>query len=277
MLYFLEEFFDIEDYSCADSKWFPIFEAAKLVIRIIQIAVPFALVIWGSLDWFKALIAHDEKEMRIKRKPFIKRVVAALIVMVLPWIVELISSELSGKAEFWTCYTEAKPRIDFKNWDNYSEFWDDDTTMNTITITGGMSNGFDEINQNLQNAVQNGKKAIQEANPNKLHCDQYSYQTCPTVDDYGAACIPDDNNGNLKCTYNKNAKSCRDCKYTCPKLDDYEKPCIPDDKNGQSTPGCKENPNPKSCEDLSTGGVSACTTDDFGNSCFWNGSSCNPK
>ena len=97
----------------------PVFDAALFVVRIIQIAVPFALVIWGSLDFFKALIAGDEKEMRMKRKPFIGRLVAAIIILALPWLVKLIARQIVGQNdtnEFWKCYENASPQIDFEKW-----------------------------------------------------------------------------------------------------------------------------------------------------------------
>ena len=109
---------DLTNYSC-DADVLPIFDAALFVIRIIQIAVPFVLVIWGSLDFFKALIAGDEKEMRMKRKPFISRVVAALIILVLPWLVKLIAKQIAGSdnaSNFWKCYDQATPKIDFSRW-----------------------------------------------------------------------------------------------------------------------------------------------------------------
>jgi hypothetical protein len=118
MIFFLDEVI-IDGYSCAGTRLFPLFQLAKFIIVLIQISVPFGLVIWGSLDWFKALIAHDEKEMRMKRKPFIQRVIAAIIVLVLPWLVQLIAEIFAGKsqtADFWTCYSEAKARIDFSSW-----------------------------------------------------------------------------------------------------------------------------------------------------------------
>ena len=113
-------FLDVTGLSdiCSDVKIIPILAAAKFVIRIIQIAVPFALVIWGSLDWFKALIAGDEKEMKAKRKPFISRLVAAIVILVLPWLVELIASQIAGDRadSFWKCYHNVEPGIDFKVW-----------------------------------------------------------------------------------------------------------------------------------------------------------------
>ena len=103
---------------CSDVKIIPILAAAKFVIRVLQIAVPFALVIWVSLDWFKALIAGDEKEMKMKRKPFISRLVAAIVILVLPWLVELIATQIAGNRadSFWNCYHAVEPGIDFTEW-----------------------------------------------------------------------------------------------------------------------------------------------------------------
>lgn len=114
----------INGYDCAGTKFFPLFQATKFLIVLIQISVPFALVIWGSLDYFKALIARDEKEMRIKRKPFVQRVVAAMIVLVLPWLIQLLSRYMAGKdntSNFWKCYNQAKAKLDFSEWQNGSK------------------------------------------------------------------------------------------------------------------------------------------------------------
>lgn len=88
------------------------FQIARLVIQILQIAVPFALIIWGSLDFFKAVIAGDDKEMKQKRKPFIQRVVAAIIVLLLPMLVDIIMSNIAKDHEgsFASCWQNADPK-----------------------------------------------------------------------------------------------------------------------------------------------------------------------
>ncbi len=107
----------IDIKACDDSTLF-IFQIARLVIRILQIAVPFALIIWGSLDFFKAVIAGDDKEMKQKRKPFIQRLIAAVIILVLPIIVNAIIRTLGGGDDtstdtkygmFKKCWTDADP------------------------------------------------------------------------------------------------------------------------------------------------------------------------
>ena len=89
-----------------------IFQIARLIITIIQFAAPFALIIWGSLDFFKALIAGDEKEMKAKRKPFVQRLVAAVIILILPWIVNLVITTFTSNNDFKTCWKKA---ANFKN------------------------------------------------------------------------------------------------------------------------------------------------------------------
>ena len=124
MIDFLATTLDINNFKCSDETILPIFNAAKFIIVIIQIAVPFALIIWGSLDFFKALIAGDEKEMKLKRKPFIGRLVAAIVILMLPWLVELIAKQIAGNSKaksVWACYSEATARIDFSNWNTESK------------------------------------------------------------------------------------------------------------------------------------------------------------
>ena len=107
----------IQIEACDDNTIFA-FQIARLVIRILQIAVPFALIIWGSLDFFKAVIAGDDKEMKQKRKPFIQRLIAAVIILVLPILVNAIVKTLgnnknsSGQSKysmFIKCWNDADP------------------------------------------------------------------------------------------------------------------------------------------------------------------------
>lgn len=100
---------DITVGMCDDNTLF-IFQIARLVIRIIQIAVPFVLIIWGSLDFFKAVIAGDEKEMKQKRKPFVSRLIAAIIILLLPTLVNVIMKALArnSQSRFADCWEKAQ-------------------------------------------------------------------------------------------------------------------------------------------------------------------------
>lgn len=79
---------------------------AKLIVRVLQVAVPIGLIIWGTLDIGKAVIAGDEKKIKEAQKPFVKRVIAAVIVFLIPWLVNLILGLVSN-GQWKDCWDKA--------------------------------------------------------------------------------------------------------------------------------------------------------------------------
>ena len=92
---------------CAGNTLF-IFQIIYTVVLIIQIAVPFVLIVLGSIDFFKSVVAGDEKEMKQKRKPFVQRLIAAIIIFIIPFIVSLIITTFFKDSKFGACWNEAK-------------------------------------------------------------------------------------------------------------------------------------------------------------------------
>ena len=80
-----------------------IISIAKTVVQILQILVPIALIVWGTIDIGKAVIAGDEKKIKEAQKPFVKRIIAAVIVFLIPWLVSVILGLVGGNAwkECW--------------------------------------------------------------------------------------------------------------------------------------------------------------------------------
>lgn len=105
-------FLDANLNVCTNDQLIWIIQLLRIVIRIIAIAAPFALIIFGSLDFFKAIIAGDEKEMKAKRKPFIGRLIAAIIILLMPTIVNLIMKTIASTSNttFAVCWNEATAR-----------------------------------------------------------------------------------------------------------------------------------------------------------------------
>ena len=89
-----------------------IFQLIRIVVLIIQIAVPFVLIVLGSIDFFKSVVAGDEKEMKQKRKPFVQRIVAAVVIFLIPFIVSLIITTFFDSTNFATCWKNARPGSD---------------------------------------------------------------------------------------------------------------------------------------------------------------------
>ena len=95
------------DVCDTSSNTFFIFQIAYTVVLVIQIAVPFVLIVLGSIDFFKSVVAGDEKEMKQKRKPFVQRLIAAVVIFLLPFLINLIIKTFFSKSQFGDCWNKA--------------------------------------------------------------------------------------------------------------------------------------------------------------------------
>ena len=66
-------------------------------MRWIRIAVPLLLIVFGVLDFSKAVFSSSEDNIKKTREKFIKRIVAAVLVFLAPILVNLIL-DLGNKA-----------------------------------------------------------------------------------------------------------------------------------------------------------------------------------
>lgn len=77
----------------------PIISLIKALLNILQIVVPILLIVWGSLDLGKAVMANDDKEIKGATGKLIKRAIAAAIVFFIPWLVSLIMNIVAGYSD----------------------------------------------------------------------------------------------------------------------------------------------------------------------------------
>lgn len=82
----------------------------RLVIKILQIAVPVGLILFGTLDMAKAVIAGDEKKIKEAQKPFVKRIIAAVIAFLVPWIVTAVVGFVTNSTTYRGCWDKAKTK-----------------------------------------------------------------------------------------------------------------------------------------------------------------------
>ena len=73
-----------------------IVNAVHTVIFAIQIIVPVLLVIFGSIDFVKAIVASKEDEIKKGQQIFIKRLIAGVLVFFIIAIVKLIVGFVSS-------------------------------------------------------------------------------------------------------------------------------------------------------------------------------------
>lgn len=109
------DLFNIMADGCEGLK--PIIAILKIVLNIVQIAIPILLILFGTLDLGKAVISNDEKEIKGAISKLIKRALMALAVFFVVFFVKLVFSWI-GRAStagdndniqeynWWSCWDE---------------------------------------------------------------------------------------------------------------------------------------------------------------------------
>ena len=90
-----------------------LFNTVSTVINIIKIAVPLLLIVWGMLDFAKAIIAKKEDDIKSHQKMFVSRMISAVLVFFIIFVVQLVFSTLdkvekqsdgsSDTGSIWDC------------------------------------------------------------------------------------------------------------------------------------------------------------------------------
>jgi len=73
------------------------------VITVIQVAVPVILIIFGMIDFAKAVMAQKEDDIKNGQKVFIKRLIAAALVFFVIIFVRLIVGWVAGEEGIMHC------------------------------------------------------------------------------------------------------------------------------------------------------------------------------
>lgn len=70
-----------------------------LIVKVIQVAVPILLIVWGMLDLGKAVMAQKEDEIKKGQQTFVKRLIAAAIVFFIVSITTLLVGLVGGDSD----------------------------------------------------------------------------------------------------------------------------------------------------------------------------------
>ena len=100
-----------EPKNCQDLFGNEFIKKINEVMNIIRIAVPILLIIFGITDFFRATFGDSEDNMKKDRDRFIKRIIAAIIVFIIPFFVNLvlkIANSVWSDISTETCTTEQK-------------------------------------------------------------------------------------------------------------------------------------------------------------------------
>lgn len=89
------------------------------VMPIIQIGIPILLIIMGSVDLGKAVIASDEKAIKAAQSMLIKRIISAVAVFLVVTIVHIVFNmlgdantskddpEITNNTSWWDCWVKS--------------------------------------------------------------------------------------------------------------------------------------------------------------------------
>ena len=85
----------------------------RALIPIFQVIIPIALILYGTVDLGKAVIASDEKEIKEAQGRLIKRFIYAAIVFLLVTLVNLVmqivaAGSKEGTSLWWDCWSSIK-------------------------------------------------------------------------------------------------------------------------------------------------------------------------
>ena len=80
-------------YTCGSGKFefeglFP--QVISIVVTVIKIGVPILLIILGMIDLGKSVMAQKEDEIKKSQSLFIKRLIAAILVFLVVFIVQIV-------------------------------------------------------------------------------------------------------------------------------------------------------------------------------------------
>lgn len=86
----------------------PVLRVVGIALKIIQYAVPILLIVIGGLDFAKATIGKDEKEIKEAQNKFIKRAIVAGVTFLIIPIVNVLMTIVSGEGykDCMDCVTE---------------------------------------------------------------------------------------------------------------------------------------------------------------------------
>lgn len=95
------------DVSCGEgSTLVNVIAIVRLVMNIICIAVPIIMILMGTIDLFKAVTAGKDEDIKKKQKALITRIIAGVLVFLVPTIVSVIM-DLIGVSSWRTCWNNA--------------------------------------------------------------------------------------------------------------------------------------------------------------------------
>ncbi len=76
------------------------------IVRLAKIFVPIVIILFGMLDFFKAVIASKDDEIKKSMKSLLMRALAGVCIFFLPAVIDLVFGWVDGWSNYSTSYTD---------------------------------------------------------------------------------------------------------------------------------------------------------------------------
>lgn len=96
------------DCDTGNSTLLQVIGLVRFILNIICIAVPIIMILMGTIDLFKAVTAGKDDDIKKKQKALITRIIAGVLVFLVPTIVTLIMSLLGAGGDWKKCWDNSK-------------------------------------------------------------------------------------------------------------------------------------------------------------------------
>lgn len=60
------------------------------IISILKIAVPLIIIVFGMIDFFRAIFSNDEKAVKVSFNALLRRIIAGIIIFIVPSVIYMI-------------------------------------------------------------------------------------------------------------------------------------------------------------------------------------------
>jgi hypothetical protein len=91
-------------FDCTDPNLTKIIALIKAFLQLVQILIPIALIVLGSLDLGKAVMSSNEDAIKKAQGMLIKRVIAAVLVFLVATIVNFVMTFV-GNTDWKACWS----------------------------------------------------------------------------------------------------------------------------------------------------------------------------
>jgi hypothetical protein len=115
---------------CSNTLVSTVIGIVKTIFTIIQIAIPIALIVFCTIDMFKAITSGDEKKTKEAWKTAGRRLIYAIIAFLIPWLISLVFSFVGSVVN------DQEAQNELSNFQTFFACWKSGSTSGSTTKTG---------------------------------------------------------------------------------------------------------------------------------------------